>query len=93
MSGKTTVSLGSALDIMHASSLKERLTASLEKKSQIVLISDKVERVDTAGLQLIYAFRLEAQARKKQVTWKGPSAALLKASDSLGMTSALELLG
>jgi len=92
LSEKTTVSLGSAVDIMHASGLKERLMASLEKKPHIVLISDKVERADTAGLQLIHAFKLEVEAQKKQMSWQKPSDALLVACDSLGMSEALDIL-
>lgn len=92
MSNKTTVSLGTALDIMHASGLKERLVASLEKKAHIVLTSDKVERADTAGLQLLYAFKLEVEARKKQLSWQKPSDTLLHASESLGMADALGIV-
>lgn len=92
MSEKTTVSLGSALDIMHASGLKDRLKASLAKKPNIVLISDKVERVDTAGLQLLYAFKQEVESKKKNLSWQKPSDALLHASESLGMTDALGIV-
>ncbi len=92
LSDKTTVSLGTALDIVHASGLKERLAAALEKKPHIVLISDKVERADTAGLQLIYAFKKEVEASQKRMSWKKPSDALLQASDSLGLTAALGLI-
>ena len=91
MSQKTTVSLGAALDIMHASSLKERLQTALQKKSHIVLISDKVERADTAGLQLIYAFKQEIHKQGKQMSWQKPSEVLLKASKTLGLSSYLEL--
>lgn len=92
MSDKTTVSIGSALDIMHAAGLKDRLTTALSKKPHIVLISDKVERADTAGLQLIYAFKLEVDKQKKQLSWQKPSDALIQASDSLGMTTVLGLI-
>lgn len=93
MSDKTTVSLGTALDIMHAEGLKERLTTALAKKSQIVLISDKVERADTAGLQLIYAFKKAAETQQKVVSWKKPSDALIAACESLGMSEALAIVG
>lgn len=92
MTEKTTVSLGTALDIMHAAGLKDRLVASLEKKPNIVLISDKVERVDTAGLQLLYAFKQEVETKQKQLSWQKPSDALLHASESLGMTDALGIV-
>lgn len=92
MSDKTTVSLGTAVDIMHATGLKDRLMASLDKKPHIVLISDKVERADTAGLQLIYSFKLEVESQKKQLSWQKPSDALLTACNSLGMSDALGII-
>ncbi len=91
MSDKTTVSLGSALDIMHANGLKERLNNAMQKKSHIVLISDKVERADTAGLQLIYAFKLAVESKNKSLSWQKPTDALVKASEMLGMREALAL--
>ena len=91
MSEKTTVSLGAALDIMHVSSLKERLLSALSKKSHIVLISDKVERADTAGLQLIYAFKQEIDKQSKQMSWQKPTDTLIAASRNLGLDEQLGL--
>lgn len=92
MGDKTTVSLGAALDIMHAAGLKERLDAALQKKPNVVLISDKVERADTAGLQLIYAFKRELTAQGKQMSWQKPTDSLITACQTLGMASALEII-
>ena len=92
MTDKTTVSLGTALDIMHASGLKERLSVALDKKSHIVLISDKVERADTAGLQLIYSFKKEVESQQKELSWQKPSDALLGACEVLGMSDALGVI-
>ena len=92
LSDKTTISLGAALDIMHAAGLKERLVGALNKKNHIVLISDKVERADTAGLQLIYAFKKEVELQKKELSWQKPSDALLSACQALGMEDALGVL-
>ena len=91
MSKITTVSLGNALDIMHVANIKERLLASLKKKSRIVLIADKVEKVDTAGLQLIYAFKLEVETHNKHLAWQKPSTILKNACHSLGMSEALNI--
>ena len=91
MSKNTTVSLGNALDIAHAALVKERLVASLKKKSRIVLIADKVEKVDTAGLQLVYAFKLEAETLDKHLAWQKPSTVLKNACHSLGMSEALNI--
>ncbi len=89
MTDKTTVSLGSALNIMNVSGLKTRLAAALSKNLQIVLISDKIEKADTAGLQLIYSFIVKAKEQGNSVSWQKPSDALFQACETLGMSEAL----
>lgn len=91
MTKTTSVSLGSALDIVQVSSLKSRLSKALAKNLSIQLVADKVEKADTAGLQLIYAFIQKAQQKDHSVCWKKPSDALLQASEILGMRNALNL--
>lgn len=91
MSDKTTVSLGEALDIAHASKLKDRLQGALSKKDSIVLIADKVKKSDTAGLQLVYAFIKKGTELEKSVSWQKPSEELIQASEKLGMKNALNL--
>jgi anti-anti-sigma regulatory factor len=85
------VNLGEALDIVHASKLKDRLASSLSKKDSIVLIADKVKKADTAGLQLVYAFIKKATDSNKSVSWQKPSEELLQASVKLGLKSELNL--
>ncbi len=50
-----------------------------------------VERVDTAALQLLVAFRREAVARGQLPAWVGVSAAIRDAAGVLGLAQALEL--
>ena len=92
MGKKTTVSLGSALDIMHASGLKTRLASALAKNLPVVLVSDKVEKADTAGLQLVYAFIKKAESQGNEVSWQKPSDMLYQASELLGLCQALKLV-
>ncbi|WP_196137319.1 lipid asymmetry maintenance protein MlaB [Aliikangiella sp. G2MR2-5] len=91
MGKKTTVSLGGALDIMNVAGLKARLEGALAKNLSVVLISDKVEKADTAGLQLIYAFIQKVEKNGYRVNWQKPSDALIQASEILGMQEALYL--
>lgn len=91
MSKKTTVSLGTALDIMHAKSLKTRLAAAIAKNIPVVLVSNKVEKADTAGLQLIYAFIKNVEMQGNTVSWKNPSDMLYQACKILGMSHAVKL--
>ncbi len=89
MANKTTLSLGSALDIVHVADLKPRLTSALEKKPHVVLIADKIERTDTAGVQLVYSFMQYAKEKDVAVTWQKPSENLLETATKLGMSEAL----
>ena len=91
MSKTTSVSLGCSLDIIHASSLKSRLSKALAKNLSILLVADKVEKADTAGLQLVYAFIQKAHQQENSVCWKKPSDALIQASETLGIREALNL--
>ncbi|WP_114239917.1 lipid asymmetry maintenance protein MlaB [Dyella sp. C9] len=50
-----------------------------------------VERVDTAALQLLVAYRREAVARGQAPAWQGASAAMREAAAVLGLVQALEL--
>ncbi len=88
---KTTVNLGAALDIANASALKGRLQNALAKDMSVLLIADKVEKADTAGLQLIYAFINAVQAKGYNVSWQKPSDKLIQASEILGLADELYL--
>jgi len=50
-----------------------------------------VERVDTAALQLLVAFRREAAARGQSPAWLGVSEVMRDAAGVLGLAQALEL--
>jgi anti-anti-sigma factor len=92
MGMKTTVSCGTHLDIRQAEKLKERLLAALEKEAiHYTLIGSKVEKVDSAGLQLIVSFIRRVQAEGGKVIWQKPSDELVKASQLLGLTAAINL--
>lgn len=92
MSKKTTVSLGNALDIMNVSGLKARLSSAMEKKLTVVLIADKIDKVDTAGIQLIYAFIKKIEQQDNTVVWQKPSDTLLQISETIGMREHLNLI-
>lgn len=91
MAKKTTVSLGSALDIANVSGLKKRLVTAIEKELPVVLVAEKVDKTDSAGLQLIYAFIQKVNQKGHQVSWQKPSDSILETSEILGMTGALNL--
>jgi len=88
---KTTFSCGEALDIVHSISLHERLQKALLKSSTIELKADKVEKADTAGLQLLVALAQEVRKTEGRLVWKKPSEHLLTAAEQLGLKQVLGL--
>ncbi|NVJ49499.1 MAG: STAS domain-containing protein [Gammaproteobacteria bacterium] len=92
MTVKASFACGSELNIQSADKLKARLLKTLEKDvEQFVLNASKVERVDSAGLQLLAAFIREVVARGAVVQWQKPNDTFLNATKLLGMNSALQL--
>jgi len=91
MAKSTRLSLGKKLDIAAADELKQRLEATLVKAPQVVLVADKVERADTAGLQLILAFMRKAQSQAIEVKWFRPSDAVKEAAERLGLLAKLAI--
>jgi ABC-type transporter Mla MlaB component len=52
-----------------------------------------LQRIDTAGLQLLAAFVRDRRTAGRMVAWRGRSAALDAAAGLLGLDSMLELQG
>ena len=91
MSSKTTFSCGNSLDITHVSALYHRLERSLQKSNVIELKAEGVEKVDTAGLQLMISVKNEVEASSGSIRWKKPSEKLINAAKSLGLLNHLGL--
>jgi len=91
MANKTQFSCGAALDIMHLENLKPRIEKAVEKKLPIVFIADKVERMDTSGLQLLLSAVKTIEQQGMTVSWQNPSDALVKACQLFGASSLLKI--
>ena len=92
MSKKSTLSLPERLDISEAVSLKERMDKALDKDSTVLDVkADKVERVDSAGVQLLLSFRAAAIEAGKEVSLSNPTDEFLAAVELLGAMELLEL--
>ncbi len=83
----TVVDCGDALTISHATELHQKILAALEDSSEIKLTADAVEKVDTAGLQVIVALSSELKKVDGSLSWDKPSEALVQAANTLGLTS------
>ncbi|RJQ47225.1 MAG: STAS domain-containing protein [Gammaproteobacteria bacterium] len=77
---QTLVRCGESLDISCARELHQELSKALGKALPVMIDAGRVERVDTAALQLFAAFWLQARLRKLPVQWSNPSEALCRSA-------------
>ena len=77
--------------VAEAASLKERLTPLLQIPLPVTLDINALQRIDTAGLQVITAFVRERAARGLAIEWQGTAPVLTTAAGLLGLTSLLKL--
>ena len=88
---KTVFDLPGNLTISTAEALHEELEPLLLKDNDIVVNGDNVVRVDTAGLQLMLAFKNALAKRNLGFSWKGFSTALFESAQQIGLTQLLAL--
>jgi ABC-type transporter Mla MlaB component len=74
-----------------ASTLKESLASLLDEPRPITLDITSLQRIDTAGLQVLTAFVRERAGHGRAVEWQGTAPALTTAAHLLGLTSLLGL--
>ena len=77
--------------VADASSLKSGLARLLEESDSVTLDIGAVQRIDTAGLQVIAAFIRERESHGRQVQWRGHAPALEAAAKLLGLGALLKL--
>jgi anti-anti-sigma regulatory factor len=87
----TTLALAAECLVAGASSLKESLASRLDATLPITLDITDLQRIDTAGLQVLTAFVRERAGLGRAVAWRGTSPALTSAAQLLGLTSLLRL--
>ena len=87
------VLLGASCTIQETTALKAQLLERLARPGPIEIDGRGVQRVDTAGLQLLVAFALDCMERSIPFVWKGRSAELEQAVDLLGIAPLLESAG
>ena len=83
-----TVPLGKQLDISMAGVLYQQLSRALDTEETLVLDGSGTERVDTASIQLLMAFRRQAELQGRDWEWINRPACLEEAETRLGTTSA-----
>lgn len=87
----TALALAAECLVSGASTLKESLAGLLDEPQPITLDITALQRIDTAGLQVLTAFIRERAGHGRTVEWRGTAPALTSAAQLLGLTSLLRL--
>jgi len=87
----TILALTAECVVAGASALKESLARLLDEPQPITLDITGLQRIDTAGLQVLTAFVRERASHGRAVEWHGAAPALTGAAQLLGLTSLLGL--
>ena len=77
--------------VSEAGSLKESLAALLDEPLPVTLDIAALQRIDTAGLQVITAFVRERAGHDRTVEWQGTAPVMTTAAQLLGLTTLLRL--
>lgn len=92
MSDKATFTLPEQMDIAQVESVRDRMNKTLEKEVSIIEVkAEKVERIDSVGMQLLLSFKAAIIESGKEMTLMKPSDDLLTAAELLGTTGLLKL--
>src|SRR5665213_2050002 len=86
-----TFTFASECLVSEAAALKSSLAALLAEPQPVTLDIAALQRIDTAGLQVITAFVRERAVHGRPLEWQGSAPALSTAAQLLGLTSLLKL--
>jgi len=77
--------------VAEAATLKTQLARRLGESDAVTVDVSALQRIDTAGLQLLAAFVRDRRTAGRAITWRGRAAALEAAAGLLGLHDMLEL--
>ena len=77
--------------VAEAEALKSQLMCRLDESEPVTVDVSALQRIDTAGLQLLAAFVRDRRTAGRKVEWHGRAAALDAAVGLLGLHDMLEL--
>ncbi len=93
LNADSVVTLDADVAISGAAELKGRLLRLLETPGAVSIDASNVQRIDTAGLQLLCAFRKSLNEAGRALEWTAPSPAFTDGADRVGLTDLLGLTG
>ncbi|MBL4638131.1 MAG: STAS domain-containing protein [Proteobacteria bacterium] len=85
------IGCGDALGIAEVADFYATLLTTLAEGGQVELDVSKLERIDAAALQMLYAFSKELVAHGSTLTWLSPSEAFCRSAKLLGLADLMNL--
>jgi len=86
-SNEILMELDANMDISCVAELRQILAAALAQSQPIVIAADAVERMDTAGVQLLYSFFSHAKDLSEDISLRGVSDGMKDAFHVAGLES------
>lgn len=90
-SGNIRITLPEEIRIANAEQFKEDLIIAIESDSKITIDGSKVNRIDTAAIQLLTALSHECNEQGHPLIWEGVSEKFLSYVKLLGLQESLGL--
>ncbi|AFU97315.1 STAS domain-containing protein [Simiduia agarivorans] len=85
-----TIALGANLDVSQVQEKYKLFEDALARASSFTVDLSSINRIDTAGIQLLLAFKKEVQFRSGNVTWTAPAQPFLDVASQLGLAHEFE---
>jgi ABC-type transporter Mla MlaB component len=79
------IDVGEQLTIAHCAQIYPQLLSAMAEGQAVSINASRVERVDTAALQLFFSFQRDAREQGLVTIWSKPSKVFCDAVDTLGM--------
>ena len=89
----SALELAAECTLAQADTLHAELARRLDEPERVIVDVSALQRIDTAGLQLLAAFVRDRRTAGRAVEWRGRAAALDTAAGLLGLRDMLELAG
>lgn len=84
-----TIALAASCSIKEVAALHRSLVAVVDHDGAVCIDANAVERIDTATLQLLYAFVRDRLNADREVVWQNVTGALSESARQLGMRDLL----
>lgn len=80
------------LTIIEITDWKEKFVSQIQSLSVLELDVSRLKKIDSAGIQLLFAVRQALQQKGGDICWVGKSDLLTRNADWLGMCDALNIV-